>query len=191
MHSGTKYISGHSDVLLGLVTTSPNTKQGKALNKKLRNIQQYMGIAPAPFDIWLTIRGLRTLYCRIEKSCYNAKHIAIFLNNHRLIEHVYYPGFDNRENVVKKQMKLYGGMLSFDVGNEELAMAITGSVQVVTRATSLGGTKTLIEHRASIEPEERRVSPPGLLRLSVGIEDVDDLIDDLQIAFDVAEKVCS
>ena len=123
--------------------------------------------------------------------------LAEYLNGHKDVVKCHYPGLDShpQHEVAKRQMigpendSMYGGMLSFEVESESWAMAVAGAVRVIRRATSLGGTETLIEHRASIEPPERRTSPLGLLRLSVGLEDVKDLQHDLEIAFEVASQV--
>ena len=235
LHSGTKYLGGHSDVLLGVVTCSSETSMGRILAPKLRMVQSNIGAVASPFDSWLTLRGLRTLQVRLERQCSNAMALALFLeqtrlqqaqqylerqnnendnnNNHEsdddflrvVITKVHYPGLQShpQHEIAKKQMMnhRYGGMLSFEVGSpypatetnsknkmtdEDMAMAIAGAVKVIKRATSLGGTETLIEHRASIEPEGRVVSPPGLLRLSVGLEDINDLITDVENALKIA-----
>ena len=198
IHSGTKYLAGHSDVLLGSVTTSPYTSHGQILAPKIRSIQTSLGATASPMDCWLTLRGLRTLHIRLERQCQNAMILAEFLSSHpsTILTSVHYPGLKDhpQHEIASQQMKpgMYGGMLSFEVSSEELAMAVAGAVSTIKRATSLGGTETLIEHRASIEPEDGRVSPPGLLRVSVGLENIDDLKNDLNIALEIAEGViCS
>ena len=119
--------------------------------------------------------------------------IASFLSSHSLVNKVHYPGLKShpQHEIASQQMNhgLFGGMLSFEVSDENMAMAVAGGVSVIKRATSLGGTETLIEHRSSIEPEDGKVSPPGLLRMSVGLEDVQDLKKDLQIALEIGKSV--
>jgi len=118
--------------------------------------------------------------------------LATYLDGHEDVVQVHYPGLVSHPQhaTAKRQMAMYGGMLSFEVKNESMAMAVAGAVSIIRRATSLGGTETLIEHRASIEPPERRTSPPGLLRMSVGLEDANDLMHDLSVALDIASQVC-
>lgn len=193
MHSGTKYLGGHSDVLLGVVTVSPFTCQGKALKSSIRAIQTTLGATASPFDCWLTLRGLRTLHLRIERQSKTAMQLASYLASHELVQKVHYPGLVTHPqyDVASRQMQggRYGGMLSFEMESEAMAMAVAGAVSTIQRGTSLGGTETLIEHRASIEPEDGRVSPKGLLRVSVGLEDFQDLKEDLRQAIDIAQKV--
>lgn len=201
IHSGTKYLGGHSDVLLGTVCTSPFTAQGKWLSERVKSVQESIGSVPSPFECWLTLRGLRTLHLRVERCCNTALELAQFLESQEAVVKCHYPGLKShpQHNIATQQMRgmnagkgniLYGGMLSFEVENESMAMAVAGACRLICRATSLGGTETLIEHRSSIEPPERRVSPPGLLRVSVGLEDVEDLKYDLGRALEVAAKVC-
>ena len=206
-------MSLYQDVLLGTVTTSPLTTMGQKLGPKLRDVQVNMGAVASPLDCWLTLRGLRTLHVRVERQCQSALEIAQFLQEHKFVSRVYYPGLmvlpmplldddddgddddddvlrknDNQYEIASRQMAngMYGGMLSFEMKDEDTAMAVAGAVQIIQRATSLGGTETLIEHRASMEPEERKVSPEGLLRVSVGLEHVEDLKQDLDIAIQIA-----
>ncbi|KAI2513815.1 Cys/Met metabolism PLP-dependent enzyme [Fragilaria crotonensis] len=191
-HSGTKYMAGHSDALLGLVTTSPWTVRGRELSTTLVDIQIKAGAVASPFDSWLTLRGLRTLHIRVERVCQNALQLAKFLDSQATVKVVHYPGLEShpQHEIAKKQMKGgYGGVFSFEMETEVEAMAVAGALRLVHRATSLGGTETLIEHRASIEPAGRVVSPPGLLRVSVGIENVDDLLDDFRTALMIAKEV--
>jgi cystathionine gamma-synthase len=152
-----------------------------------------MGAVASPFDCWLALRGLRTLHLRVQRQCQSAMLIAQFLSKHPWVQKVHYPGLDShpQHDVASRQMQggLYGGVLSFEVENEVFAMAVAGAVKIITRATSLGGTETLIEHRATIEPAHRIMSPRGLLRLSVGLEHVQDLIHDLDTALTVAHRV--
>ena len=192
MHSGTKYLGGHSDVLLGICSASPFTTQGKYLSERLKAVQTSIGAVASPLECWLTLRGLRTLHLRVERQSQAALELAQFLEKHKDVVKCHYPGLKShpQHDVATQQMKLYGGMLSFEVKSESMAMAVAGAVRIVRRATSLGGTETLIEHRASIEPPERRTSPSGLLRLSVGLEDVNDLKHDLNVALEVAKVSC-
>lgn len=191
LHSGTKYLGGHSDVLLGTISCS-NNENGMMMAERIKSIQTSIGAVASPLECWLTLRGLRTLHVRVERQCQTAFKIATYLDEHEHILKVHYPGLVNHAQhaIAKRQMTMYGGMLSFEVRTESMAMAVAGAVSTIVRATSLGGTETLIEHRASIEPPERRTSPPGLLRMSIGLEDVDDLIYDLQIALDLASQIC-
>jgi len=202
VHSGTKYMGGHSDVLLGLTTASPWTQQGRSLIPLIRQVQQCMGGVASPMDSWLTLRGLRTLHVRVERQCSTAMIIAEHLSSlstqsssSSLVTAVHYPGLKNHPQhaIAKRQMGgdglLYGGVLSLELNSEHTAMAFCGALQTIYRATSLGGTETLIEHRASIEPPSRVTSPAGLLRLSVGLEDVNDLIRDIDQALEIAKQV--
>ncbi|KAK1742564.1 cystathionine gamma-synthase [Skeletonema marinoi] len=192
LHSGTKYLGGHSDVLLGTISCSPINETGKFIAERLKSVQTSIGAVASPLECWLTLRGLRSLHVRVERQCQTAMKLANYLDGHEHIAKVHYPGLASHPQhaTAKRQMAMYGGMLSFEVKNESMAMAVAGAVSTIRRATSLGGTETLIEHRASIEPPERRTSPPGLLRMSVGLEDADDLIDDLKIALDIASQIC-
>lgn len=198
LHSGTKYLGGHSDVLLGTVSCSPETDNGQWLADRLKAVQTSIGAVASPLECWLTLRGLRTLHLRVERQCNTAMKLAEFLNGHSDVIKCHYPGLEShpQHEVAQTQMtghvrgaSMYGGMLSFEVKSESMAMAVAGAVTIIRRATSLGGTETLIEHRASIEPAERRTSPPGLLRLSVGLEDVQDLRHDLETALEVASQI--
>jgi cystathionine gamma-synthase len=191
IHSGTKYLGGHSDVLLGTISCSPN-KTGKSIAQRLKSVQTSIGAVASPLECWLTLRGLRSLHVRVERQCQTAMKLATYLDGHEHIVQVHYPGLESHPHhaTAKHQMTMYGGMLSFEVKSESMAMAVAGAVNTIRRATSLGGTETLIEHRASIEPPERRTSPPGLLRMSVGLEDADDLIHDLKAALDIASQIC-
>jgi cystathionine gamma-synthase len=164
MHSTTKYIGGHSDLTGGVLVA----RHDSYLFERCRVLQTYGGAVPSPFDCWLTLRGVSTLPIRVRHMTASAQRIAEFLESHPKVERVHYPG--------------YSGMLSFEVvGGRPAALAVTGRVQVFTRATSLGGTHSLIEHRASIEGANTR-TPQNLLRMSVGLEHVDDLIQDLSAA---------
>ncbi len=180
MHSTTKYLNGHSDVLGGAVIA----REAGGLMQRVRFIQGTGGAVAAPFDCWLVLRGLRTLPVRLRAQTESAGQVAAFLESHPNVEAVHYPGLESHpgHTVARRQMRLFGGMLSFQVrGGEREAFAVAARLRVITRATSLGGTESLIEHRASIEGPDTR-SPVNLLRLSVGLEHPDDLIDDLAAA---------
>jgi cystathionine gamma-synthase len=182
MHSTTKYLSGHSDVMGGLIVT----REKGALADRLRSLQSSTGAVPAPFDCWLTLRGLRTLPWRMRAHCANAAAVADFLARHPRVARVHYPGLetDPGHAVAREQMSAPGGMLSFVVkGGRAEALAVASRVRVFTRATSLGGPESLVEHRASIEGPHTR-APEGLLRLSVGLEHADDLVADLRHALE-------
>jgi cystathionine gamma-synthase len=180
IHSTTKYFGGHSDVLGGAVVA----KNDDAFFQRLRLIQQIGGAVPSPFDCWLVLRGLQTLPCRIRNHSENARKIAEYLAEHAKVERVYYPGLPTHpgHGIAQQQMSLFGGMLSFQVvGDQATALAVTGKLKIITRATSLGGVESLIEHRSSVEGPESK-TPNNLLRFSVGLENVADLIADLEQA---------
>ena len=193
LHSGTKYLGGHSDVLLGVVTLSPWTSRGQELGSILRGVQIDMGAVASPFDSWLTLRGLRTLAVRVQRQCETALRLAHFLNSHDFVTRVHYPGLLShpQHEIAERQMSMgaFGGILSVELENETEAMAVAGALRLAQRATSLGGTETLVEHRHSIEPPGRVTSPPGLLRVSVGLEDANDLILDFGRALDISKSV--
>jgi cystathionine gamma-synthase len=178
MHATTKYLGGHSDILGGAIVV----REEDELFGRIRQAQVAAGAVPSPFECWLVMRGVRTLPYRMRAHSANALAIARFLASHPRIEHVYYPGLegDPGYEVASRQMSLPGGMLSFllrDAGREE-TMAMSTRLKLFTRATSLGGPETLIEHRASIEGPRTR-APENLLRVSVGLEHHEDLIADL------------
>ena len=188
MHSATKYLAGHSDVVLGALVV-----KNKDLADKLYFIQNASGAICGPMDSFLTLRGIKTLHVRMERHCENAKKIAIFLNNHTEIEKVFWPGFSSHpnHNIAKEQMSDFGAMISFTtVGNDfEKAINIIEKLKIFTLAESLGGVESLAGHpasmtHASIPKKEREASGvvDSLIRLSVGIEDIDDLILDLEQA---------
>ena len=180
MHATTKYLGGRSDVLGGAVVS----RLDDAHFAQLRTAQLYGGAVPSPFDCWLVMRSLPTLPYRMQAHCANAQKVAEFLQQHAKVSVVHYPGLPDNpfHAVASKQMSGFGGMLSFEVkGGKESAMALAANVEMFTRATSLGGVESLIEHRASIEGPESK-TPQGLLRTSVGLENADDLIDDLTSA---------
>ena len=177
LHATTKYLAGHSDVLGGAVIA----REESPLFERIRFVQQNEGAVPSPFDCWLTLRGIRTLPYRMRGHVENAARVAGFLDEHPAVERVNYPGLPGHpgHEVAKRQMTAFGGMLSFEVaGGEAAAMGVAANVKLITRATSLGGVETLIEHRASIEGPGTP-TPENLLRMSVGLEHADDLIADL------------
>ena len=190
IHSATKYINGHSDVIHGAVIT-----KNKEIADQLRFIQNAAGAVPGPMDCFLVLRGIKTLHLRVERSCSNAARIAGFLKGHSAVAKVYYPGFEDHPNhaVAKKQMRDFGGMVSFDLVNNsyETAEKILSGTHLFSLAESLGGVESLIGHPASMThasiPKEERLKvglTDSLIRLSVGVEDVDDLIDDLRGVLD-------
>ncbi len=177
MHSTTKYLGGHSDVLGGAVIA----RTDDAFTQRLRDIQAHGGAVPSPFDCWLVLRGIRTLPYRMRGHCDNAERIAAFLADHPAVEVVHYPGLAGQpgHQIAAHQMARPGGMLSFQVrGDAEAALAVTRRLHLFTRATSLGGPESLIEHRASVEGPTTH-TPANLLRISAGLEHPDDLIADL------------
>lgn len=180
LYSTTKYFGGHSDAVGGAVVC----REDLDVFEEIRDRQIHEGATPSPFTCWLTMRGIRTLPLRMKAHSNNAMKIARFLKEHDRVEKVHYPGLESHpgHELAEKQMDMYSGMLSFQVkGDKEEAMDVAASVEIFTRATSLGSVESLIEHRASIEGEDS-TTPQNLLRLSVGIEDVDDLITDLERA---------
>ena len=177
VHSTTKYISGHEDVTGGVVVSA----QDDAFVQRIRLIQNVAGAVPSPFDCWLTLRGIRTLHVRMPVHSANAGRVARFLQDHPRVAAVHYPGLPGHpgHDIAARQMTDFGGMLSFQVvGGQNAAMRVAARVRLFVRATSLGGTQSLIEHRASIEGPDSK-TPDDLLRVSVGLENADDLIDDL------------
>jgi cystathionine gamma-synthase len=178
VHSATKYLGGHSDVLSGVVAV----RESGAVLEGLHEWQSMAGAALAPFDCWLLRRSLATLALRVRAQCAGALAVAEFLAQHRGIERVFYPGLPEHPGhaIAAKQMAGgFGAMLSICVaGGEAAALRVAGRTRLFTRATSLGGVESLIEHRASIEGPGSR-APANLLRLSVGIEEPQDLIEDL------------
>jgi cystathionine gamma-synthase len=182
MHSTTKYLGGHCDVLSGAVVA----KEDGQVFQRIRNIQIQGGAVAPAFDCWLVMRGIRTLPYRVRGHCQNARALAEFLARHPRVEAVHFPGLPTHPGhaIAAKQMKDFGGMMSFQVrGGRPEALAVAAKLRIITRATSLGGPDTLIEHRASIEPPDKG-TPENLLRLSVGLEHPDDLIEDLAQALD-------
>ena len=177
VHATTKYLGGRSDVMGGAVVA----RVDDAAFADVRTAQLYGGAIPSPFDCWLVMRSLPTLPARMRAHCANARRVAEFLQSHPQVEAVHYPGLETSpfHALARRQMRDFGGMLSFEVkGGMDAAMAVAAAVEIFTRATSLGGVESLIEHRASIEGPESK-TPQGLLRVSIGLEHPDDLIDDL------------
>lgn len=182
MHATTKYLGGHSDLLGGAVIARD---KGEWFDR-IRTAQTIGGAIPAPFDCWLLLRSIRTLPYRVRAHTANAQQVAERLQRHPGVEAVHYPGLPGHPGhaVAARQMQLFGGMISIQVrGGAEEALAVTRGVQIFTRATSLGGVESLIEHRFSVEGAAS-VAPPNLLRISVGLEHPDDLIADLEQALD-------
>jgi cystathionine gamma-synthase len=180
MHASTKYLGGHSDVMGGVLVA----RQDDELAARLRLVQQAAGAVASPFDSWLVLRGLRTLAWRVRAQSANAGLVARFLAAQPRVERVHYPGLESHpgHDVAARQMLLWGGMLSFQVrGGRAEAMDVAARLRIFTRATSLGGTESLIEHRASVEGPATR-SPENLLRASIGLEHAQDLIEDLDQA---------
>jgi cystathionine gamma-synthase len=179
VHSTTKYIGGHSDVVGGALIARYNNY----LFERARKSQKFGGAVPSPFDCWLSLRGIETLPCRVRVHSENAMALAQFLAAHPNVEAVHYPGLPGHPGhaVAARQMcGGFGGMLSFQVrGGREEAMRAAARCELFIRATSLGGTHSLIEHRASIEGPDTK-TPQNLLRVSVGLEHIDDLIADLE-----------
>jgi cystathionine gamma-synthase len=182
MHSTTKYLGGHSDLIGGALITRADDD----FTARLRGLQALAGAIPSPFDCWLLMRGIRSLPWRMRGHCANAAAVARFLAAHPAIEAVHYPGLTSHpgHDVAARQMRDFGGMLSVQVrGGEQASIEVTNRLALFTRATSLGGPESLIEHRASVEGPTT-ISPRNLLRISVGLENADDLIDDLRHALE-------
>jgi cystathionine gamma-lyase len=188
MHSATKYLGGHSDVVMGALITSNDD-----IAKEMYRIQNSSGAVTGPMDSFLVLRGIKTLHLRMQRHCENGKIIAEYLKNHVKVDRVYWPGFESHPNheVAKKQMKDFGGMISFTIKGNKLedALEIVKKVELFALAESLGGVESLIGHpatmtHASIPKEVREQSGvvDSLIRLSVGIEDAEDLIADLDQA---------
>ncbi|QWK09948.1 MAG: aminotransferase class V-fold PLP-dependent enzyme [Thermoflexus hugenholtzii] len=184
VHSATKYLGGHGDVMGGVVVL----REENAFARRLREIQITGGAVLSPFECWLILRGLRTLPYRMRAHSENAMRVAEFLARHPAVKAVHYPGLPDHPGhaIAARQMTAFGGLLSFQVwGGREAALRVAGRVRLFTRATSFGGPESLIEHRASIEGPGTS-TPEDLLRLSIGLEHPDDLIEDLDQAL-VAE----
>jgi len=186
IHSGTKYLGGHNDVIAGLVVTA-----SEELSLRVGALQNGAGAILSPFDSWLLLRGMKTLALRIEQQQKNAEKIAAFLEEHELVKNVYYPGLASPEQkaIMDRQSRGYGGMLSFEVKSPEVVKAVLKHVSIISFAESLGGVESLITYPATqthadipAEIREARGVSDGLLRLSVGIENAEDLIEDLKQA---------
>ncbi len=181
MHAATKYLNGHSDLIAGVLVA----REDNALWQRIRTVRAQVGGTLGSFEAWLLMRGMRTLFLRVRAASASAQRVAEYFHGHPLVSEVLYPGLPTAQGhaVAARQMQSgFGGMLSIRArGGEASAIATAAKVAVWKRATSLGGTESLIEHRASVEGAGSPV-PPDLLRLSVGIEDVQDLINDLEQA---------
>ncbi len=189
LHSATKYLGGHSDLIAGLVVT-----KDQDLGDKIRFIQNASGAILSPFDSFLTIRGIETLNLRIKQHCINAQIVAEYLENHPAVDKVFYPGLASHPNhdIAKKQSKGFGGVVSFTLKTDtnEAAVQFVTATKLFHLAESLGGVKSLVSHPAnmthkSIPAEKRRAAgvSDSLIRLSVGLEEVEDLVNDLEEAF--------
>src|SRR5260370_10166931 len=184
VHSTTKYIGGHSDVVGGALVVADT-----GLADQLYFLRNGVGSAPGPFDAWLTLRGAKTLAVRMDRHCQNAERVADMLVSHPAVTEVFYPGLASHpgHEVAAKQMRSFGGMVSFRArGGAAAAVEICGRTRLFTLGESLGGVESLIEHparmtHASVAGSELEV-PADLVRLSVGIESVDDLVEDLRVA---------
>lgn len=191
LHSITKYINGHSDTVMGSVSLNDDE-----MHKKFRYLQNAAGAVPSPFDCFLANRGCKTLHVRMEQHQKNAMQVAHFLEKHPSVERVIYPGLEShpQHELIKKQCTGFSGMLAFEiVGDLETAKRFLTALKIFTLAESLGGFESLVEHpaimtHASVDPQDRKMF--GILdtfiRISVGLEDADDLIDDLSQALEVA-----
>jgi cystathionine gamma-synthase len=183
VHSTTKYLGGHSDVIGGFAATNDPT-----IAERLYFLQKSLGAVPGPFDCWLVLRGIKTLALRMERHSQNARRVAEYLAAHDAVEKVLYPGLSDHpgHEIAKRQMKDFGGMVSFLAGSEEEAVELVGRTKIWRLAESLGGVESLIEHPAEMTHASTADSPfpvpKNLIRLSVGIESVDDLIADLEAA---------
>ena len=188
IHSATKYLGGHSDLIHGAVITNHDD-----IAERLRFLQNAVGAVPGPQDCFLLLRGIKTLHLRVERSCQNAVRIAQFLKSHPKVNHVYYPGLVEhpQHNLAKRQMRYFGGMVSFDLHTDTLEYAtdVLANTKVFALAESLGGVESLIGHPASMThasiPREERLKvglTDSLVRLSIGVEDIDDLTQDLDQA---------
>ncbi len=188
MHSATKYLGGHSDVIQGALIMNDSS-----LRDQLYFIQKSCGAVPGPMDCFLVLRGIKTLHVRMQRHCENGAAIAHYLRSHPKVEKVYWPGFEDNEgySIAKKQMRDFGGMISFTLKDAsiEAANKVLSSTKLFSLAESLGGVESLINHPASMThasiPREERIKnglADGLIRLSVGLEDANDLIEDLKTA---------
>lgn len=183
MHATTKYLAGHSDVLGGALVA----RHDDEFFQRIRSVQLSGGAVPSPFECWLTLRGVRTLPWRVRAQTANARRVAEYLEKHPRVEAVHYPGLSAHagHDIARRQMSDFGAMMSVQVGaDREESIGIAGRLRIFTQATSLGGTESLIEHRASVEGPGTR-APENLLRVSIGLENVDDLLEDLEQALRV------
>lgn len=186
VHSSTKYLGGHSDLTGGVVVA----REGAELTPSIREIQAIGGAVPSAFDCWLLLRGIRTLPWRMRGHCANALEIAEYLETHPLVHRVHYPGLASHpaNRLASEQMSGFGGMLSIQVkGGTDVAARVAAGTRIFTQATSLGGVESLIEHRAPIEGATSK-TPTDLLRISVGLEHVSDLLADLEQALNDQDK---
>jgi cystathionine gamma-synthase len=183
VHSTTKYLSGHSDVIGGFAATNDPT-----IAERLYFLQKSLGAVPGPFDCWLVLRGIKTLAVRMRKHCENARALAEWLSNHPKVERVLYPGLPTHpgHDIAARQMQDFGGMVSFLAESEQEAVDLVARTQIFKLAESLGGVESLIEHPARMTHASTAdapfAAPRNLVRLSVGIESADDLIADLETA---------
>jgi cystathionine gamma-synthase len=183
LHSTTKYIGGHSDVIGGFVAVNDD-----AMAEQLAFLQKSLGAIPGPFDAWLVLRGVKTLAVRMDRHCSNAVTVASFLERHPRVERVLYPGLPSHPGhaVAARQMRNFGGMVSFLLEDEREAVDLVARTKIWKLAESLGGVESMIEHPARMTHASTTDAPfavpPTLIRLSVGIESIDDLVDDLEAA---------
>jgi cystathionine beta-lyase/cystathionine gamma-synthase len=186
LHSTTKYLGGHADVVGGFLATSDDE-----ISERLAFLQKSLGAVPGPFDAWLVLRGVKTLALRMDRHCANAAVVADFLSGHPRVEQVFYPGLASHpgHEIAARQMRGFGGMVSFALASEEEASAAVARTKVWTLAESLGGVESLIELPARMTHASTADAPfavpPSLIRLSVGIEAADDLVGDLELALGV------
>ncbi|MCU0754969.1 MAG: aminotransferase class I/II-fold pyridoxal phosphate-dependent enzyme [Xanthomonadales bacterium] len=182
LHSTTKYFGGHSDVLGGALVLS--AAEAARNQSRLSELRKLTGATPSPFNSWLVLRGIRSLPCRVRQQSASARALADFLHAHPAVERVHYPGLPTHPNhaVALQQMALPGGMLSVQIaGGRDAALQVAGALRYFVNATSLGGVESLVEHRASVEGPGSP-TPDNLLRLSVGLEDAEDLVEDFRQA---------
>ncbi|MDZ7683567.1 MAG: aminotransferase class I/II-fold pyridoxal phosphate-dependent enzyme [Fodinibius sp.] len=182
LHSTTKYLGGHSDILGGAVI-GPNSDEDGIMGE-IRSLQITLGGVPSPQDCWLLSRSIRSLPYRMRGHNENASRLAAFLDEHPRVKQVFYPGLESHEGheIAQKQMKGFGGMISFLInGGKEEALEIVAGTEIISRATSLGGVESTWEHRRSSEGEGSK-TPPNLIRISVGLEHPEDLLEDLERA---------
>ncbi|HUP12043.1 MAG TPA: PLP-dependent transferase, partial [Niastella sp.] len=194
VHSATKYLGGHSDLIAGIVIT-----KDKELGDKIKFYQNACGAILAPFDSWLVIRGIETLHLRIQQHCRSAQEVAEFLQQHPAVGKVYYPGLKDHPNhtIAKKQSKGFGGIVSFTLKQDHVdaATAFVTGTKLFKLAESLGGIKSLVSHPSSmthktIPAEKRRAAgvADSLIRLSIGLEDASDLLKDLEQALEITSN---